>query len=202
MEVQYDKDYYERGVQSGKSCYVDYRWIPELTIPMAMAMIDFLDIKKDETILDFGCAKGYLVKAFRLLHRKAWGCDCSKYAIDNVDTSVQDYCSDKYDDVEVDICISKDVFEHIHPDDLSIILSKLKADSLFVVVPLGDHGKYVVPAYHMDKTHVVCENEYWWEDLFRRNGWKLADFRYRVEGIKDNWSQFPRGNGFFTLQRE
>ena len=35
MKIKYDKDYYENGVAKGISGYENYRWIPELTYPMA-----------------------------------------------------------------------------------------------------------------------------------------------------------------------
>ena len=84
-ESVYNESYFERGLESGLSLYQNYRWIPELTIPMAMTIIDFLGIKRHQTILDFGCAKGFLVKAFRLLYRSAYGVDsggiCSRAII-------------------------------------------------------------------------------------------------------------------------
>lgn len=39
-----------------------------LTIPPAFGMIEHLKISPEEKILDFGCAKGYPVKTFRLFH--------------------------------------------------------------------------------------------------------------------------------------
>ena len=59
----YDKNYYECGIESGKSLYTNYRWMPELTIPMCSRMIEHLKISSRDKILDFGCAKGYSVKA-------------------------------------------------------------------------------------------------------------------------------------------
>ena len=45
----YDREYYEEGLESGKSAYQQYRWVPELTIPLAMTLIDYLQIKKEQT---------------------------------------------------------------------------------------------------------------------------------------------------------
>src|SRR5512137_1682190 len=115
--IDYNEDYFERGLQTGKSNYQNYRWIPELTIPMAMSIIDFLELKPEHKILDFGCAKGYLVKALRLLRRQAWGMDISEYAISCVDSEVRQYCALSPHLVNLpkhfDFCVAKDVFEHI-----------------------------------------------------------------------------------------
>lgn len=83
MKNLYDQSYYEHGIESGISLYSNYRWLPELTIPLAARIIEYLQIGVEDSILDFGCAKGYLIKAFRLLHRNAYGFDISSYAIDN-----------------------------------------------------------------------------------------------------------------------
>lgn len=87
----YGEDYFERGIQTGISLYENYRWMPELTIPFAMRIIDYLHIERGESILDVGCAKGYLVKAFKWLGRDAYGIDISSYAINNADTEIKSY---------------------------------------------------------------------------------------------------------------
>jgi len=69
---KYDEEYFESGLATGKSCYLNYRWLPELTIKMAHNIIRYLDLKENEKILDYGCAKGYLVKAFRILDIEAY----------------------------------------------------------------------------------------------------------------------------------
>ena len=91
--MSYDADYFERGIETGKSRYQSYRWMPEATTAMAMAIIDELGIKPFDRVLDFGCAKGYLVRALRILHRQAWGVDISEYAISKVDKEVNGYCA-------------------------------------------------------------------------------------------------------------
>ena len=117
MKNLYDENYYERGIETGVSCYSNYRWIPELTIPMAARLIEYLGIAEHQKILDFGCAKGYLVKAFRLLHREAYGYDKSEYAINCVPEEIKDYIRNQVDG-GYDWIISKDVFEHIPYQEL------------------------------------------------------------------------------------
>ena len=148
----YSEDYFERGLESGLSCYQNYRWIPELTIPMAMTIIDYLHLSREDKILDFGCAKGFLVKALRLLYRQAWGVDISEYAIRNTDPKVREFCflsgltktlESKADyPQEFDYCIAKDVFEHISERGLEIELNQINSKRIFAIIPLGDSEYY------------------------------------------------------------
>lgn len=214
-QVEYDYDYYERGIATGKSCYENYRWIPELTIPMAMTLIDHLNLTRTDTILDFGCAKGFLVKALRILYRQAWGVDISRYAIENIESSVKKYCAVTKPDFSAafpvnggkmpgrfDYCISKDVFEHIPGNTLCVVLKNIPASVLFVIVPLGDGQKFNIPAFHLDKTHIHRQPLDWWQELFDDCGWAVLDAVYRIKGIKDHWSDVQKGHGFFLLKNK
>lgn len=208
----YDEAYFEYGIESGVSLYQNYRWMPELTIPMVMTIIDFLEIKRHQTILDFGCAKGFVVKALRLLYRNAYGVDVSRYAIDNVDPYVKHLCLLKkgpcYVDAKhgfprvFDYCIAKDVFEHLSVSELSEEIYALPSDRIFAVIPLGEEGRYRAPANDLDVTHQICENESWWVNFFEKEGWRVIDLRLSIPGIKDHYyARFPTSHGFFTLSR-
>lgn len=202
----YDHDYFERGIETGKSCYQNYRWIPELTIPMAMTIIDYLGIKPDQKILDFGCAKGYLVKAFRWLRRESWGVDVSRYAVHNCDPEVEDFCFSPIDYMGpdyVDFVIAKDVFEHILLTDLFNIIEKIALNGLiFAVIPLGDGGLYRAPANNLDQSHITCMSEKEWKSFFKNCNLRVKDFTFRMDGIKDSYyDRYPTAHGFFTLKR-
>ena len=201
----YDEDYYERGIQTGKSCYTNFRWMPELTIPMIMTIIDYMGIERNESVLDYGCAKGYGVKAFNMLGRDGYGYDISEYALNNCPKEIKHKIIDGSSTLfgkEFDYCIAKDVFEHMNMIDLEVLLSEIKVNKkILVIVPLGDNGVYRVPAYALDKTHINAENELWWDDLFIEAKFKVVDFNHLLPGVKDNWNTYPKGNGFFLLER-
>lgn len=201
MKNLYDEDYYERGIETNKSCYSNYHWMPELTIPMAARIVEYLKIREDEKILDFGCAKGYLVKALRLLHREAYGYDISEYALKSVPVDVKEYVSNEITN-QYDWIISKDVFEHIPYEEIDILLKDLaqKTKKMFVVVPLGEGEKYVVSAYELDSTHIIRENLEWWINKFQENGFQVVEAKYKVKYIKENWAKWEKGNGFFVLE--
>lgn len=198
----YNEDYYERGIELGISGYSNYRWMPELTIPMAARLCEILNISDDDKILDFGCAKGFLVKSFRLLHKQCWGFDISKYALQNVPTDVKKYISsDMLEFGNFDWVIAKDVFEHIEYDNIDktlVDLSKI-TKNLFCIIPIGNNGKYIIPTYEGDKTHTIRESLSWWKDKFKESNFKVIESVYRKKYLKENWSSWEKGNGFFTL---
>ena len=214
MKNKYNKDYYENGVAKGISGYDNYRWIPELTYPMAYSICKNLKIKKKDKVLEFGCAHGFLVKALNDFKIDAYGVDVSSYAISKVDPSIKNKINLlKKNNIKnslikmnikfnFDHIISKDVFEHIQPSELKKILKEMSkiTKNLFVVVPLGDKGKYRIKSYEGDKTHIIAENETWWKKLFVENEFRVKSFSYKIEGIKDKWYHInPKGNGFFKL---
>lgn len=207
----YDKKYYEDGIASGKSCYTNYRWIPELTIPMAYYLIKELDVHENMTVLDVGCSKGYFVKALRLLGIEAYGIDISKYAIEHADSDIRDFCRLVSPERPIpfnrtfDWILTKDVLEHMPTENLHTFFKDYsdKAKQMYHVIPLGDNGKFRIQEYHLDKSHVQIQNEEWWEKLFNDYGWKIKSLKYKTQGLKENWSEHhPKGNGFFTLVRD
>lgn len=211
----YNEDYYERGVFKGISGYMNFSWLPELTIRMAHYFINEIPIQKTDKVLDFGCAKGFIVKALRLLDIDAYGVDVSKYAIDMVDSSVREYCkliSGARDvllfERKYDLMIAKDVFEHLEESDLLELLatSKRFVNKMFVVVPLSSNdcsGKYIIPEYDNDVTHILAKSKSWWRDKFECAGWSVSQFRHSFTGCKENWTmEFQDGNGFYILENK
>lgn len=206
--AQYDEDYYERGVESGRSCYSNYRWLPDLTIPMAMVLIDALGIRPRQRVLDFGCAKGFTVKALRILRRDAFGIDVSPYAISQADRDIAPHVS-LVDDLDswsltrrFDHVIAKDVLEHVPyevMDDTIQAISRM-TDSFMVVVPLGREGRFVIEAYERDVTHIVREDAAWWLERLERHFADVA-WQHHIDGLKDNWHRVnPKGNAVFTAR--
>jgi hypothetical protein len=209
----YDEDYFEHGVQTGKSGYQNYSWLPELTMKMAHHLILELPIDNNSSVLDFGCAKGFLVKALRLLDINAYGVDISSYAIQHVDPSVRELCKliksasdSSIFDRDYEWLVSKDVFEHMSEDELRklLFLSRTHVNHIFAAIPLGldDGSGYIIPEYDRDVTHITKKPLVWWIDLFESSGWVVDKPAFSFRGVKDAWTTtWPKGNAFFTLTR-
>jgi SAM-dependent methyltransferase len=213
MNTEFNEDYYERGVEMGISGYSNYRWMPELTIPMCYEISEILKLNDNETILDFGCAKGYVVKGFRLLHKQAYGVDISSYAVGQAPSDVRQYLDviNPGDNIPIlhsngllhyTWILAKDVLEHVPYESIDPLLKQLRfrGKGLFVVVPFGDGKKFMVPSYELDKTHVIREDMNWWSSTFEKAGFNVVEKQYKMKHLKANWSKWEKGNGFFILK--
>ncbi|MFV2045644.1 MAG: methyltransferase domain-containing protein [Anaerolineales bacterium] len=127
-----------------------------------------------KTVLDAGCAVGFLVEALRERGVEAYGIDISEYAIDRVHEDVKEYCwvgsvtdplPQSYDLI---VCI--EVLEHLQPADAQKALANLcqhTDDILFSSAP-SDYG---------EPTHYnVQPPEYWAESLARLSYFRDVDF--------------------------
>ena len=201
---KYDESYFMRGKETGKSLYTSYRWMPDLTIPMCRAIADHCGIVAGASVLDFGCARGYTVKALRMLGYEAWGYDISRWALENCDHEVREYVSTNFN-YDYDWIIAKDVLEHVNrPDEAVIDIMEAANKGVFAVVPLSakNGAQYVVKEYELDVTHLHRLTLATWAGLFIRPGWRV-ECSYRVKGVKDNYYKpgWESGNGFLTIRR-
>lgn len=202
----YDADYFENGQESGKGWLENYRWMPRRTFREAFGIIDYLELTDDSYVLDVGCAKGFIVRALRELEIKADGCDISDYALSFAPEGCWN-CTDwtsHYNFGYTDIVI-KDMLEHLTLSQLDEMLQTLKnvSDRILTVIPIGDDGVYRIPEYHMEISHLIAEDENWWMNKFKENGWEIEKHAPHVVGLKDNWKDHANGlgNHVFVLKK-
>jgi len=198
----FDRDYFMNGIHTGKSLYQNYRWMPEVSIPMAAAIKGLYPFC---SVLDYGCAMGYLVYALRLLGVEAYGYDISDFAVENAHDSIINFIYDnKVAIPRVDVIFGKDVLEHSSKEFVRDELESLLdiAPRACFIIPMGSNGFYRIHDYEKDQSHLIREDEEWWIKKFIASGWKKIDFSYHIEGIKDNWFQInPKGNAVFMVEQ-
>jgi hypothetical protein len=203
----YDEEYYENGRESKKGWLESYHWMPIRTFREALAFVDYSNLNEESYVLDFGGSKGFIVKALRILGIKSDAADISRYALKSAprgswNSSVERNWKNHYN-VYTNI-IAKDVFEHLTPNQLHNILIKLSylAPKLCCVVPMGDNGVYCIPEYHLEISHLIAEDETWWQNAFYDAGWITIKDTNHISGLKDNWYKVnPYGNHVFVLER-
>lgn len=203
----YDADYFERGRESGKGWLENYHWMPQRTFREAFAFIDYLGLNGNDYVLEVGTAKGFLVKALRILEIKADGCDISSYALSFAPEGCWNCSDDKSWDEHASFgythIIIKDMLEHVSHSQLPKVLDNFAkvASCMMVVVPIGDSGVYRIPEYHTEISHLIIENEVWWAGAFKRQGWEVVKHTNHVPGLKDNWAYVENGNHVFVLKK-
>ena len=209
MSETFGEDYYMNGIESGVSNYVDYKWLPELTLPMAKSFMDIFGVEKGDTILDFGCSRGYFVKALREHHVEAFGVDISEWAIKNCDKDVVgcvfnklEYCPSPFDYI-----FSKDVLEHIPMDELVKIIPRLLSvcgDAAIFIVPLAksEGGEYIYPNDELDKTHIHRKTLQGWVDLIEPFANDFTIFvSQKIPSLKKASEQFKGSTGIIYCKK-
>jgi len=200
---KFDRDYFENGVRTGKSLYKDYRWMPEVSLPLADTVKRVLETKYNPHVLDYGCAKGFTVHALRLLGVYAFGYDISEYALTHCKPEIkQCLYNDREKVPEVQAILCKDVLEHMSYERIYDELSWIRSHChrMLAIVPFGNGREYRIEEYGFDDTHIIKENEEWWACAFLRCGFTIESFSHRMPNIKENWYKHNKiGNGFYTL---
>jgi SAM-dependent methyltransferase len=208
MSNKFDKDYYEHGVEKRISGYQDYHWMPTRSYPEAVEIRN--RFPNHPSVLEIGCAKGFLVHALRQLGVIAWGEDISDYALENAYPPVKKYLSKPNGcPFSPQLIICKDILEHVPEFEMNEFLGQVYRrlnenfrGMFLAIIPLGDNDLFRIREYEIDVTHVTKKDEDWWINKFKENGFKLCDFSYSMGAIKEKWvREFPYGNGFFVLEK-
>lgn len=159
MKPEYfDKDYYDGG--KGYCTYNDD--------PRFQAYADYIVERfAPSSVLDFGCAKGFLVKALRDRGVTAYGYDISDWAINNGHESVKPFLSDKII-LPTDLVVSYDTWEHIPEDQIQNFKVKLKdkAEKFYFVV-----GTLDTPDWQHDASHINMHKLDWWKEWWPEAEW-------------------------------
>lgn len=92
ISSKFGQDYFDGDRKHG---YGGFRYHPRFWTETVNLFKQHYDLKENAQILDIGCAKGFMVKDFKLLLPKAniLGVDISEYAISNADIEVRDSVS-------------------------------------------------------------------------------------------------------------
>ena len=135
------------------------------------------------TVLDAGCAFGYLVSAFRKRGVHAYGIDISNYAINQADDSIREYCCvgslceelphglpKKYD-----LVTSIEILEHIPEEDgIKAIANLCRLADTIIFSSTPDDFK--------DNTHVNVKPQEYWATQFAKNDF-YRDLQYQATYI-------------------
>ncbi len=132
---------------------------------------NLIDKFNPSTVLDAGCAMGYLVEALRKRGVKAYGFDISEYAISNVAEKVKPYCfvhsiTDELPNnmpQKFDLVITIETLEHLFPDEGSKAIKNLCKYSDTIIFTS-------TPSDIENLTHLnVQQAEYWCKEFAKNS---------------------------------
>jgi GT2 family glycosyltransferase/2-polyprenyl-3-methyl-5-hydroxy-6-metoxy-1,4-benzoquinol methylase len=120
-----------------------------------------------KTVMDVGCAMGFLVEALRERGVEAFGIDISTYAIDQVLPEIMPYCTMASildplpQDYDLIVCI--EVLEHLKPKDAERAINNLCKSTPQVLFSS-------TPSDFKEATHFNVQPPGYWAELFTKRG--------------------------------
>lgn len=122
---------------------------------------------RPSSVLDAGCAMGFLVEALRKRGVEAYGVDISEYAIAQVDDSVREFCRvgsiTDPPDRRYDLTVCIEVLEHIPPAETDAAIASLCASSDLVLISS-------TPEDFAEATHLNVQPVEAWSAAMAREG--------------------------------
>lgn len=173
----YGEGYWERGEGSNYYAYGDdWGW-------GVVAKVITTLRGRGLNVIEAACAKGYFVRRMLAFGHDAVGFDLSEYAISQAPADVtrrvrvHDAIDPwPYEDESADIVCAWEFFEHIHDENIPVVLDHM----VHALKPGGElwfKTGIVVPEDHPfagqedhDHTHVAVHTREWWESLFEAKG--------------------------------
>lgn len=159
----YNKDYFNGGVGGYGGYYGEgYRDFPS-NWNIFKSVMDL----KPKSVLEIGCARGYLVKRFEDAKVRSMGLDGSRHCyLTRVTDGILEWDITQIPwpvkDLAFDLCLSVSTLEHISESRIDAVIGEIRRTCLrsFHVVNFGDRddGK--------DKTHILFRDQSWWKSRF------------------------------------
>lgn len=123
-----------------------------------------------KTVLDAGCACGYLVEALRNRGVEAYGVDISSYAIEHVSPEIKEFCCvhniadplPSYFPQKYDLVVTIEVLEHLYEEDGKQAIANLCSYSDKIIFTS-------TPDDISDQSHVNVQKAEYWCRIFAQN---------------------------------
>ena len=138
-------------------------------------------LRPGDTVLEIGCAKGYMLVEFHKLGMQVAGIDASAYAVENAHPDVRDYirqgdiCKLPFSDGTFDLVFGKDVLEHNpEPEVRKAILECMRVSKgpTFFEMCVGRTPLEFQSMKEWDATYKTTQTPEWWDSLFQEMGFR------------------------------
>ncbi|MDD5147739.1 MAG: class I SAM-dependent methyltransferase [Candidatus Daviesbacteria bacterium] len=199
----YNKDYFEG---KNKIAYDSYQQAGGLLNTFATWTNELF---KPASVLDVGCAYGFVVKRFQDLGIPATGIEYSPYAVSQAvcqnvfGGDVRDLS--RFKNNSFDLVLGTELLEHIPEDDVFKAVKELYRVSkhfVFLLICTANSDHIESRGGKGDPSHITLKPRWWWESLFHRLDIK-RDFK--KEDFANNHQQSRQmkwAGRFFVLSKE
>jgi len=173
---KFEKDFFDGDRKNG---YGGFEYNPKFWQPVIPDFKNFYDLNAESTILDVGCAKGFMLHDFQELIPgiKVQGIDISNYAIENSMNSVKDFVKVAdarelpFDDNTFDLVISITTVHNFDQQECIKALQEIERVSkknAFITVDAyrNDLEKEAMHAWNLTAKTILHVDE--WKNLFSK----------------------------------
>jgi 2-polyprenyl-3-methyl-5-hydroxy-6-metoxy-1,4-benzoquinol methylase len=121
-----------------------------------------------KTVLDAGCAMGFLVEALRDRGVEAYGVDISEYAVSQVRQDIQPFCvlgsvTDAFPRERYDLVFCIETLEHLEPRDAERAVANICSHTDDVIFTSS-------PTHYKEVSHLNVRPPEYWAQLFGSHG--------------------------------
>jgi cyclopropane fatty-acyl-phospholipid synthase-like methyltransferase len=186
--MKYGEEYYASGN------YTNYSEREDRYIHLARELshlFESLSISKECTILDYGCAKGFLIKGFKQLgYHKIYGYEISEYCktfCQENEIAVIDFL---YDYNDIIVCL--DVLEHMTEVEVADLFTMTSSDIFIGRIPVmaDDGDNYFLQCSREDPTHINCKTKGEWKRILKIWGGYHRIFHLNLFSLYDSKGVF------------
>lgn len=128
-------------------------------------------IHKHSSILDYGCATGFLMEGFKVIgYRNVYGYDISEWASKEARRKGLELL--KFEgDTHFSLITALDVFEHMTDEQIHDMSTHFSSSALVVRIPCSIDGKtFHLDVSKRDPTHINCKTKKQWQQLLNYSG--------------------------------
>lgn len=179
LAMQFGKDYFDGSRMTG---YGGYHYHPRFWTETVRRIRDHYDLPEDASILDVGCAKGFMLYDFSLLMPKAKlrGIDISDYALENCKPEMSAFLQQgnakklPFEDASFDLVIAINVLHSLPLEECKQGLREIQRVSRKYAYICNDAWRTEAERIALAKwnlTGLTFMRPEEWKDLFREVGY-------------------------------
>ena len=190
--MNFDKTYYE------SNNYTNYLERKDRYVRLINEILEFLDKlnlapEKHELILDFGCAVGFALEAFRDKgYFNLYGVDVSDWAINIASEKNLYVAKAPMYRMQHTLTLALDVLEHMSVEQLKEFMTKIQSKIIIFRMPICERSNedYVLEVSRNDPTHIIRWTKNQWKSFISSYGYVCLDLNLHT--IYDSKGVYPR----------